>query len=172
MQYYRCKCGSVTAWTSMGVAPCTSCKKCGSDLAQGPEGHAESPAPHEYVTRYDQTTGKPYEVCSVCMGKKEEIEKPLPPEPPAPPPPDPHELAIHALNKRVGIAPHCDDLVLHRAEACDICGDDKFLPLHAYRKEHNINYTGEEDASKVQCPATKRRSAATIHQWGGNRPKT
>ncbi len=72
MQYYRCKCGSAESWTSMGVPRCRSCSKCGSDLAQGPNGHRD-PAPHEYVTRYDEHTGKPYEVCLGCDRKREEI---------------------------------------------------------------------------------------------------
>lgn len=73
MQYYRCKCGNSTAWTSMGVPGCTSCSKCGSDLAQGPEGHGEV-EPHTFVTKYDQNTGAPYEVCRQCMRRKSDLE--------------------------------------------------------------------------------------------------
>lgn len=65
MQSYRCKCGNLLASTSMGVAACTRCGKCGSNLAQGPKLHAD-PEPHEWVTKYDQNTGAPYERCSKC----------------------------------------------------------------------------------------------------------
>lgn len=77
MQFYRCKCGEHTAWTSMGVAGCVSCGKCGSNLAQGPNGHYEVAA-HKYVTKYDQNTGKPYERCSACMRTREENEVAVP----------------------------------------------------------------------------------------------
>jgi hypothetical protein len=53
----------------MGVSPCSRCDKCGSDFAQGPNEH-EEPALHEYVTKYDQNTGKPYEICRRCMEHK------------------------------------------------------------------------------------------------------
>ena len=69
MQFYRCKCGKSTAWTSMGVSACSNCDSCGSDFAQSPEQH-EAPAEHKYVTRYDSLTGAPYEMCRVCMEQK------------------------------------------------------------------------------------------------------
>jgi hypothetical protein len=75
MQYYRCKCGNAAAWSSMGISACTTCSKCGSDLAQSPEGHAETPVPHEYVVKYDHNTGAPYDVCRWCWKRKSEIEK-------------------------------------------------------------------------------------------------
>ncbi len=55
----------------MGVSRCSRCDKCGSDFAQGPSEHVE-PEPHEYVTKYDQNTGKPYEMCRRCMERKPE----------------------------------------------------------------------------------------------------
>lgn len=45
MKFYRCKCGSYTSHSSIGVDPCARCPQCSSDLALGPEGHAE-PKPH------------------------------------------------------------------------------------------------------------------------------
>lgn len=66
MQFYRCVCGTKTAWTSMGVAPCTACPKCGSDLAESPSLH-QVPIAHTWVTRYDQTTGVPHERCQRCL---------------------------------------------------------------------------------------------------------
>lgn len=72
MQYYRCKCGNATAWTSMGVPSCSRCAKCGSDLAQSPSGHSE-PEAHKFKTMYDQHTGVPYEVCTLCHCRRSEL---------------------------------------------------------------------------------------------------
>lgn len=47
---------------SYGSPPCVVCKECGTTLASHPDHHAE-PEPHEMVTRYHPTTGKPYQVC-------------------------------------------------------------------------------------------------------------
>jgi hypothetical protein len=58
----------------MGVSLCTVCHKCGSTLAEGPNSHYD-PVPHEFKTKYDQNTGKPYEICINCMRTKEELEK-------------------------------------------------------------------------------------------------
>jgi hypothetical protein len=163
MQFYRCKCGKSTAWTSMGVPACTKCRYCGSDLAQGPTTHGE-PAPHKYVTKYDENTGKPYEICRSCMQTRADLEKP--PEPEAPPPehPDPY-LSL------VAQYPHCDQYVLHRPSSCEYCGLPENEPLHAYRREHGINYTGENDPAKKQCPAEARRAKKTIDRWPGNRAR-
>lgn len=163
MQFYRCKCGKSTCWTSMGVPACSSCKRCGSDFAQGPEGHADVPAPHDYVTKYHEDTGVPYEVCRVCMGRRTELEKPAEPEPPPPPPPDPYLALVQQY-------PHCDAFVLHRS-GCEYCAMPESAPLHEYRLVHGINYTGENDPTKKQCPAEARRPKETIDLWGGNRTK-
>lgn len=72
MQFYQCKCGDVTSHTSMGVPPCTTCEKCGSTLGQGPTDHPE-PKPHEFVVRYDQVTGAPYDLCLNCLRKRAEL---------------------------------------------------------------------------------------------------
>lgn len=79
MTYYRCKCGNREAWGSMPPAPCTRCNVCGSDLAMSPQMHFE-PKPHDYVTRYDEATGKPVEVCRMCWRRKEELEETDKPE--------------------------------------------------------------------------------------------
>jgi hypothetical protein len=164
MQYYRCKCGKMTAWTTMGVHACTKCPKCGSDLAQGPESHSE-PEPHEYVTKYDVNTGVPYEICQTCHRRRLELEKPYVEEPP-PPPPDPYLELVKTCD---GIA-HCDALVLHRKENCAFCAMPKFEVLHVYRQQNGINYTGESDPTKKPCPAEAFRYAHTINRWHGNRP--
>lgn len=72
MQFYRCKCGNATSWTSMGVPACMACDECGSSLAQSPGGHADT-KPHDYVVRYEHNTGRPYEMCRVCMRRRDEI---------------------------------------------------------------------------------------------------
>lgn len=74
MIYYRCKCGKHESWSSMGVPLCQVCEKCGSTLATSPSTHLD-PKPHEYVTQYDQDTGKPYEICLQCMRTKDQNEK-------------------------------------------------------------------------------------------------
>lgn len=162
MQYYRCKCGDSTAWSSMGVSACTTCKKCGSDLAQSPGGHAETPAPHEYVTKYDQDTGTPYERCSRCMDRRTEIETPAEPEPPLAPAPDPYLSLVQQY-------PHCDAMVLHPKGSCEYCDLPSNAPLHAYRTANGINCTGEDDPAKKPCPAEARRPKGTIDRWPRNR---
>ena len=71
MQYYRCKCGKREAWSSMGVRDCQGCSECGTTLAQHPDYHKDT-APHEWVKRYNQNTGKPYMVCENCMKIEED----------------------------------------------------------------------------------------------------
>lgn len=58
----------------MGVPRCTVCEKCKSTLAEGPNSHLD-PVPHEFVIRYDQHTGIPYEICMICHSTKEELDK-------------------------------------------------------------------------------------------------
>jgi hypothetical protein len=70
MQYYRCKCGYRKCWSSgLPVRPCDVCPKCGSTLAINPDSHA-TPEPHQWITRYDERTGEPYEMCTKCFAKK------------------------------------------------------------------------------------------------------
>lgn len=73
MQYYRCKCGNLESWGSDGTTPCRACPKCGTTLAQHPDDHRQ-PVPHKWQTQYDQNTGKPYEICRVCMNRREDVE--------------------------------------------------------------------------------------------------
>lgn len=72
MQFYRCRCGEQKAWTSMGVPACSRCQKCGSDLAFSSETHRE-PEPHKWTTRYEPTTGAPFEVCTTCYRRRAEV---------------------------------------------------------------------------------------------------
>jgi hypothetical protein len=73
MQFYRCMCGAVTSWTTMGVPACARCDKCASDLAKYSGGHGE-PAEHKYMRRYDAVTGAPYEICSGCLRRRSDLE--------------------------------------------------------------------------------------------------
>lgn len=81
MQYYRCKCGGSTSWTTMGVRRCQLCPKCGSDLAQGPDGHRE-PEPHQWRPQFDPHTGaRAPDVCINCLTKRKDgkqVELPVP----------------------------------------------------------------------------------------------
>jgi len=66
MRFFRCKCGSRTAWSSMGVQTCEVCEECGSTLAESPDTHLE-PTEHQWKTQFNQDTGKPeHERCRVC----------------------------------------------------------------------------------------------------------
>src|SRR5580704_17943202 len=139
MQYYRCKCGDHTAWTSMGVPSCVTCKKCGSDLAQSPDGHSD-PEPHSYKTKYNENTGEPYEICSYCMNKRSEIE--------AESKPDPLPVTRYPYLELVTKYPHCDMYVLHMKGSCESCDLPSNVPLHKWRDTNRINHTGENDPSK------------------------
>lgn len=71
MNYWRCKCGETVSWESgYPPVPCQVCEKCGSTLAMHPDHHRE-PEPHKWVTRYHESTGKPYEMCEVCFERRE-----------------------------------------------------------------------------------------------------
>ncbi len=76
MQYYRCKCGSHTAWGSMTPNPCTGCEKCNTTLETHPEFH-KIPRPHEFVKNIVETDYGDSElsVCRWCYRSKAEIEK-------------------------------------------------------------------------------------------------
>lgn len=75
MRYYRCKCGKAESWGSMPPKKCQGCSECNTTLELHPD-HHRTPDPHEFVTRYDETTGEPYQICKRCWAK--------PKEPPAP----------------------------------------------------------------------------------------
>lgn len=74
MIYYRCKCGEHESWSSMGPRRCTRCKKCGSNLASGPESHSE-PEPHDVIRVPVETdTGEAFlSTCSWCFKTKAEL---------------------------------------------------------------------------------------------------
>lgn len=65
MQYLRCKCGKATCSTSMGVQDCQGCAECKTTFAGHPDHHEELKE-HEWVTRYNTHTGKPFKQCSKC----------------------------------------------------------------------------------------------------------
>lgn len=65
MMYFRCQCGKSTAFGSMMPQRCVGCPNCNTTLTSHPDCHKE-PEPHQYVTRYDEVTGKPYEICINC----------------------------------------------------------------------------------------------------------
>jgi hypothetical protein len=68
---YRCQCGKRTASSSMGVQDCEGCDECKTTYATNPDGHKPLEA-HVWMTRYNQTTGKPFKVCNNCMRIDEE----------------------------------------------------------------------------------------------------
>lgn len=57
----------------MSPLPCQGCDKCNTTYAQHPDYHSE-PNPHEWITKYNQNTGEPYEVCSMCYKHKINIK--------------------------------------------------------------------------------------------------
>jgi hypothetical protein len=65
MRYYRCKCGKSVLWTTDGVRDCEGCEECNTTYSGGPNGHSEL-KPHTWKIMYNQNTGKPYKICSVC----------------------------------------------------------------------------------------------------------
>ena len=65
MQYYRCKCGKCEAWGSLVPARCEGCDECGTTLDVSASLHT-TPIPHTYVTKYDEDSGAPYQICSRC----------------------------------------------------------------------------------------------------------
>jgi hypothetical protein len=65
--------------------------------------------------------------------------------------------------------PHCDAFVLHSPGSCEYCDMPEFAVLHQYRRDNNINHTGEQLTTKKECPAEARRALATINRWYGNR---
>lgn len=69
MQLYKCKCGESFSWGSMPPKKCRGCPKCDTVPALAGLPHRK-PEPHKFVTRYDEITGKPYEVCLVCHERK------------------------------------------------------------------------------------------------------
>lgn len=62
--------------------------------------------------------------------------------------------------------PHCDANVLHAPGMCTYC--DMFPELQQARVDANVNFTGEADTTKDECPATRHRGLEAIERWGGN----
>jgi hypothetical protein len=54
MQYYRCKCGKLEAYGSMGPDPCRGCDECGTNLTTHPDFH-HPPVPHRYEAQPVET---------------------------------------------------------------------------------------------------------------------
>ncbi len=66
------------------------------------------------------------------------------------------------------IYPHCDNRVLHAPTAgCIYCNERP--EWQKLRMDWGINFTGENDPSKLPCPAETRRSLENIEKWPGNR---
>jgi hypothetical protein len=51
-------------------ATCDVCSECGSDLALSPSLH-RTPTQHKWITKYNENTGEPYEICENCFTLKE-----------------------------------------------------------------------------------------------------
>lgn len=51
--------------TSMGTQPCEGCEECQTTYAGSSDDHKPL-EPHQWATRYNAITGKPYKYCTVC----------------------------------------------------------------------------------------------------------
>ena len=77
MQYLRCKCGKLEAWTSgEKLAECLGCKECGTTLNTGSNQH-KAPMPHEFIDTSVETDNGPAVLsrCKYCYRIKKQIEK-------------------------------------------------------------------------------------------------
>ncbi len=74
MIYVRCKCGECQGWTTDGFQDCQGCTKCETTFASNPE-HHKPLQPHDWKTKYNENTGKPYKTCKVCHEIDEESYK-------------------------------------------------------------------------------------------------
>ena len=78
MIFYRCKCGNLKSWSSMGAAPCRVCRDCGTTLACNPEDHRTDPEPHDWheetteSTWRGQVTHRHFRKCLAC-GEHEDL---------------------------------------------------------------------------------------------------
>ena len=48
MIYYKCKCGKLESWSSMGATTCKVCKDCGTTMACNPRDPRTEPTPHDW----------------------------------------------------------------------------------------------------------------------------
>jgi len=58
----------------MGSCDCQGCEKCNTTYAGHPDLH-EPLQPHDWGTKYNQNTGKPYKVCKKCSEIDDESYK-------------------------------------------------------------------------------------------------
>jgi hypothetical protein len=65
---------------------------------------------------------------------------------------------------------HCDAYVVHAPTQCTYC-DEYLADIQKWRADNGVNFTGENDADKLPCPATVRRDVQKIHRWYGNAPQ-
>lgn len=70
MRYYRCKCGKLESWSSMGSPDCYGCPDCKTTLAETPNLH-EEPQPHAWDEEWrivNPKTGEsgPFRRCRKC----------------------------------------------------------------------------------------------------------
>ena len=71
MQYYSCKCGKREFWGSGMISRnCEVCNECGTTMMKDLDGNYKPSEPHEYITNYNQNTGKPYQTCKKCYERK------------------------------------------------------------------------------------------------------
>jgi len=54
----------------MPPAKCDGCPDCNTTLEIHPDYH-KTPEPHDWVTKYDENTGKPYRICQRCYRRAE-----------------------------------------------------------------------------------------------------
>ena len=68
-----------------------------------------------------------------------------------------------------GVAPHCDQSVLHAPGTCPYCDDRP--QWQALRVVWRIAYTGEQPTDgQIACPSDFRRGLGGAHVWPGNTP--
>lgn len=74
MRQLRCKCGKREAWTTDNFQDCQGCPECGTTYAGHPDNHRPL-QPHDWETKYNENTGKPYKRCKKCYEIDEESYK-------------------------------------------------------------------------------------------------
>lgn len=76
---------------------------------------------------------------------------------------------MNKVDKDIAPFPHCDQNVLHAPNECEFC--DMYPEAQDKRIVDGVNFTGQSDPNKTQCPAEARRKVEIIHGWYGNTPK-
>ena len=64
---------------------------------------------------------------------------------------------------------HCDQKILHAPGVCPYC--DHYPEAQALREWWGINFTGEHDLNKTECPSNYHRTDEMRDMWPGNRPE-